>query len=468
VNVDIVVPTIGRDSLVTLLAALTPSFHGARPRLIVVEDRARRGPAAARNAGWRQASAAWVAFVDDDVIPSPTWLRDLVADLETASADPSIGAVCGVVTVPMPHHRRPRDWERDVGGLEHARYITADMAYRRDVLERVGGFDEHFTTAYREDADLARRVRDAGYRITTGRRQATHPVGGATWSTSVRRQRGNAADARMRRKHGRHWRTRCEVPPGRLPLHIATVAAGVGALVAGVRARRAAALLGALWAVLTLEFAWRRIRPGPRDRREVLTMLATSALIPPTAVAYRVAGELRERRRPNTVLLDRDGTIVVDVPYNGDPDRVVPIARARSELARLRAHGMRLGVVSNQSGVARGLLTETQVQRVNRRIEELLGPFDGWWYCPHDDADGCRCRKPAPGLVRAALRTFGVRARRCVVIGDTEADVMAASRAGCRGILVPNGETRTDEVTRAAVVAPDLAAAVDLVLGVSP
>ncbi|NJP35964.1 HAD-IIIA family hydrolase, partial [Micromonospora sp. HSS6-12] len=99
------------------------------------------------------------------------------------------------------------------------------------------------------------------------------------------------------------------------------------------------------------------------------------------------------------MLLDRDGTLVEDVPYNGDPEKVRPVPGARAALDALRAAGLRLAVVTNQSGLAKGLFTEAQMRAVHARIEELLGPFDAWLVCPHDDADGCRCRKPAPGMV---------------------------------------------------------------------
>ena len=101
---------------------------------------------------------------------------------------------------------------------------------------------------------------------------------------------------------------------------------------------------------------------------------------------------------PQAVLFDRDGTIVVDVPYNGDPDLVQPMPGAREVLDDLRSRGIRLGVVTNQSGIARGYVTRHQVDAVNARVEELLGPFDVWEVCPHGTSDGCACRKPGPGM----------------------------------------------------------------------
>ncbi|MDG4798627.1 HAD-IIIA family hydrolase [Micromonospora sp. WMMD1082] len=166
----------------------------------------------------------------------------------------------------------------------------------------------------------------------------------------------------------------------------------------------------------------------------------------------------------DAVLLDRDGTLVEDVPYNGDPDKVRPMPGARAALDRLRAAGLKLAVVTNQSGLARGLFTEEQLRRVHRRIEALLGPFDSWQVCPHDDGDGCPCRKPAPGLVHAAARALGTVPARCVMIGDIGRDVTAALAAGAAAVLVPTPVTRAEEVAAAPWVSADLSSAVTEIL----
>ena len=168
---------------------------------------------------------------------------------------------------------------------------------------------------------------------------------------------------------------------------------------------------------------------------------------------------------PAAVLFDRDGTLVVDVPYNGDPGRVEPMPGARAALDRVRERGVPTAVVSNQSGVARGLLTAEAVAAVNARVEELLGPLGPWAICPHGPEDGCACRKPAPGLVLEAARALAVAPGRCAVIGDIGADVEAARAAGARGILVPTPVTRPEEVAAADEVSPDLRAAVERLLG---
>jgi HAD superfamily hydrolase (TIGR01662 family) len=500
VSFDIVIPTVGRASLTGLLDALLDG-DGPRPeRVVLVDDRAGaggrdplltgplpegvvvlasggRGPAAARNVGWRSGSAEWVAFLDDDVAPPPGWRSALVADL--TDLPDHVAASQGRVVVPRAEGRRPTDWERNVAGLESAKWATADMAYRRVALAAVGGFDERFPRAYREDADLGARVVAAGWRITVGERRCTHPVRLADRWVSVRLQAGNADDALLRALHGRRWREVTGVGPGRRGRHLAVTAAGLLG-VAGLLSRRPRlALAGAAaWAAGTAELAWARIAPGPGTREEVTTMVLTSVAIPPSATWHWLRGwatlprRLRwrppaspARQAPAAVLFDRDGTLVVDVPYNGDPDLVVPMPGAREALDRLRSAGIATGVVSNQSGIARRLITPAQVEAVNRKVEELLGPLGAWAVCPHGTDDGCGCRKPGAGLVLQAAEALGVDPRQVAVVGDIGADMEAARAAGARGVLVPNRATRPEEVAAAGEVVGDLGAAVDLLIG---
>lgn len=492
-SVDVVIPTTGRPSLARLLDALT-GFPG---RILVVDDRrevaaplaaairpgvevlrgAGRGPARARNLGTRASRADWVAFLDDDVVPPASWTQDLEADL--AAAGPAVAGVQGRVEVPLPADRRPTDWERNVAGLSDARWATADLAYRRGALQAVGGFDERLRRAYREDADLGLRLVRSGRRIERGRRHVRHPVGPADRWVSLRLQAGNADDRLMDRLHGRGWREAAGAPRGRLRRHVVVAGAGAAAVgLAAARRPKPAAALGAAWAAGVAELAWARIAPGPRTREEISTMLVTSALMPSVAAAHGLGGLVRRRRllgggtrrqQPagtvQAVLLDRDGTLVSDVPYNGDPSRVQPMPGAREALDRLRAAGLPLAVVSNQSGVARGLLEPAQVDAVNRRAEQLLGPIGEWLWCPHGPDEGCACRKPSPGLLIEAAGRLGVEPSRCVMIGDIGADAQAARAAGARAILVPTARTRREEIDAAQEVAGDLGAAVDRILG---
>jgi cellulose synthase/poly-beta-1,6-N-acetylglucosamine synthase-like glycosyltransferase len=321
-GISIVVPTLGRPSLTAMLTVLA---SGAPPRVpvevLLVDDRRDRatplslppgldvkvltgrsaGPAAARNVGWRAAGHDWVTFLDDDVLPDPDWLERLVDDL--SSAGPGTGGVQGRLRVPLPADRAPTDWERVTAGLADGAWITADMAYRRAALQRVGGFDERLPRAFREDAELAYRVRRDGWALVGGSRAVTHPVRPESRWVSVRTQAGNADDALLRHLYGRHWRALLDIPPGRRPRHVAITAAGIAALGCAARAavtrRRgpamAALLAAAAWGAGTAEFALARIAPGPRTVREITTMVASSAVIPPVATAHWVSGWWRWR-----------------------------------------------------------------------------------------------------------------------------------------------------------------------------
>jgi HAD superfamily hydrolase (TIGR01662 family) len=484
----IVVPTLGRPTLPRLLRSLEQARGPAPAEVLLIDDReeaagasdplptstrypvrvlrsGHRGPAAARNVGWRAAATEWVAFLDDDVVCTGDWLAHLAGDL--GKLPDEVGGSQGRLTVPGPEGRRATDAERETQGLQHARWITADLAYRRAALAWVGGFDERFRRAYREDADLACRVAAAGYRLVRGARRVEHPPSASPPLASLSRQAGNEDDALLLAKYGWSWRARVGAPRGRRPRHLAVVAAGLlGASFAAGRQWRWAALAGAGWTLGTLELSAARIAPGPRTGREVLTMALTSVAIPPLAVAHWMRGLARAfAPRPLAVLFDRDGTLIEDVPYNGDPTLVRLRPGARAAVDRLRRRRIPIGVVSNQSGIGRALVLAEQVDAVNRRLESMLGPIAVWAVCPHAPEDDCSCRKPRPGLVLEAARRLGVPPRRVAVVGDIGADLEAASRAGARAVLVPTPATRTEEVAAASATAPDLPRAVAGLLG---
>ncbi|WP_324275710.1 glycosyltransferase family 2 protein [Blastococcus brunescens] len=342
---SVVVPTIGRPSLDVLLDALAAA-PGPRPaELILVDDRPAGaplrperpglpavrvvrtgggGPACARNLGWRTAGTEWVAFLDDDVVPDPDWYERLAEDLAALPAD--VAGSQGRVRVPLPEDRRPTDWERGTAGLATSSWITADLAYRRAALAAVGGFDERFPRAFREDSDLALRIMDTGARLVRGQRWITHPVRPADRWISVRVQAGNADDVLMRRLHGPHWRNRADAALGRRPQHTAVTAAALAAVGFAVAGKpRAATSAAAVWLAGTAEFAWARIAPGPRTRDEVARMALTSALIPALATWHWLRGVVRHvgvqrwKGLPDLVLFDRDGTLVHDFPTTATP-----------------------------------------------------------------------------------------------------------------------------------------------------
>ncbi len=134
------------------------------------------------------------------------------------------------------------------------------------------------------------------------------------------------------------------------------------------------------------------------------------------------------------LFVDRDGTLIVDVGYPRDPAQVEPLPGAAGALRALAAH-FALVIVSNQSGIGRGLITPAEAHAVHARVVERFGQagvtFAGAYYCPHDPGAGCACRKPAPGLLLDAARELGLDLAASVMVGDKPSDVAAGRAAGC-------------------------------------
>jgi D-glycero-D-manno-heptose 1,7-bisphosphate phosphatase len=173
------------------------------------------------------------------------------------------------------------------------------------------------------------------------------------------------------------------------------------------------------------------------------------------------------------VLLDRDGVINEDSPnYIRSTSEWVPLSGSIEAIARLSRTGRRVAVCTNQAGVAKGALSEADLDAINRMmtdaIERAGGRIDAVFCCTHSADAGCGCRKPAPGLLLQAMSTFGVDPSATTFVGDSPRDVQAALSAGCTPILVRTGNgARYESEARALgveLVFDDLAGAVDWLL----
>jgi GT2 family glycosyltransferase len=261
---------------------------GDRPALRYLHQNVNRGPAAARNVGWRAASAPVIAFTDDDTVPAPAWLREGLAALERGD-----DAVAGRIDVPLPPE--PTDYERDAAGLARADFATANCFVRQAALVAIGGFDERFRTAWREDTDLAFALRAQGRRVGVAERaRVVHPVRPAGWGVSLAQQRKVMFDALLYKKYPAWYRS--EVRP-RPPYHYyAMVAAGLAGLLAIATGQVVPAAIGvAIWIGLATRFAARRLEHTSRAPRHVAEMVWTSLWIPWLSVYWRVRGALRYR-----------------------------------------------------------------------------------------------------------------------------------------------------------------------------
>jgi D-glycero-D-manno-heptose 1,7-bisphosphate phosphatase len=169
--------------------------------------------------------------------------------------------------------------------------------------------------------------------------------------------------------------------------------------------------------------------------------------------------------RPAAVFLDRDGTLIEDVGYPRDPQTVRILPGVVDALHRLTAAGLLLIVVSNQSGIGRGIVTPEEADAVHERFVADFAAagiqFADVRYCPHGPEDGCRCRKPSPGMLHDAAVALWVSLSDSFMVGDKVSDVEAGRRAGCRAVLLNSPE---DAAIDADLVTTDWREAVDFIL----
>jgi glycosyltransferase involved in cell wall biosynthesis len=258
------------------------------PAIHYLPVRTTRGPAAARNAGWRQASGHVIAFTDDDCLPEPDWLAAGMRAIATGAS-----GVSGRVIVPLP--QSPTDYERNAASLETAEFVTANCFYRRDVLEAVGGFDERFAAAWREDSDLYFTLLERGERLISAPDAiVVHPVRTARWGVSLGQQRKSQYNALLCKKHPELYRARIQQSPRRH--YYASLGAAAGVL-AGIAARKPPLLATSLavWSGLTGCLIAHRLRGVSHDPVHVVEIALTSALIPPLAVYWRLRGAVAYR-----------------------------------------------------------------------------------------------------------------------------------------------------------------------------
>jgi glycosyltransferase involved in cell wall biosynthesis len=285
---EIIVCDDGPDTATRAVVETLCAIHRNGPRIRYLPVTATQGPAAARNAGWRAARGAIIAFTDDDTLPDADWLAAGERALHSGA-----DAAAGRLVVPL--RAAPTDYERDAAGLARSEFVTANCFVRRRALEKVGGFDERFTAAWREDSDLQFSLLEAGACIVrAGDAVVQHPVRPACWGASIGQQRKARFNALLYKKHPTLYRARiARRPPW---LYYGIVAALAAAVYGGHRNGFAgAAVPFGVWALLSGCFCARRLRDTSRRPAHVAEMVWTSALIPPLSVFWRLRGALRFR-----------------------------------------------------------------------------------------------------------------------------------------------------------------------------
>jgi len=259
---------------------------GQGPRVSYLAAKHTRGPAAARNLGWRHARGAIIAFTDDDTIAATDWLAQGVLALR-----PGVQAAAGRTDMPIPDV--PTDYERDAAGLTRAEFITANCFVRREALEEVGGFDARYTMAWREDSDLFFALLERGMEVVRApSARVLHPVRPAPFAAGLRMQKKVMFDVLLYRKYPRLYRARVRRGPPWFYLAVsASLATALAAALAGQRV--VAAALGGVWLVLTVYFFARRLHGVSHAAGHVAELALTSAAIPVLSIAWRLVGVAR-------------------------------------------------------------------------------------------------------------------------------------------------------------------------------
>lgn len=271
-----------------------PSFRVLPP---VGRLEGNHGPAAARNRGWKASRGKIIAFTDDDTLPDPSWLREGLR----AFSSPRIWAVTGRVI--LPRSKAPTDYERNEAGLMRSEFVTANCFCRREVLLALCGFDERFTSAWREDSDLHFRLIERAKCLGMDSTQAIvhapqaiviHPLRKAPWGVSLFQQKKSMFNALLFKKHPKLYRKKIQASP---PWHyygaVTSLFCAIGLSAMGQSTGGAVAL--GIWFILTARFFLRRIQGASKSPSHLTEMALTSILVPLFSIYWRLRGAIRFR-----------------------------------------------------------------------------------------------------------------------------------------------------------------------------
>lgn len=318
IKVSIIIPTYNRPGLLKrcVLALLTQHFSENEYEIIIATDgpdeptssmvagiiqsepvsnldcyslETKKGPAAARNLGWKMAKGELILFTDDDCIPSPEWIKNYADAFD--GYDESLIAFTGKIIV--PRSAKPTDFELNTAHLETADFVTANCACSRSALEVVNGFNEAFTMAWREDSDLEFKLLEKRIPIKKIEEAVVvHPVRKAAWGVSLKEQKKAIFNALLFKTHPELYKQRIYSPVTKhYILMILLFFAFVILWSYDQKLSASICLLG--WLILTMDFAKKRLSNTSRSFRHIAEMIATSILIPFVSVFWNLYGALK-------------------------------------------------------------------------------------------------------------------------------------------------------------------------------
>jgi glycosyltransferase involved in cell wall biosynthesis len=316
-KISIVVPTYQRPHLLLrcIEALLTQEFLKSDYEIIIVSDGpdpktqssieqlkkdgpllrfislpTKRGPAAARNLGWRSSSGALVVFTDDDCLPDRQWLAAFWDAFILTGKDKV--AFTGKTLVPIPSE--PTDYELNISNLATAEFITANCACTPLALISVNGFDEQFTMAWREDSDLQFKFIEQNIPIVAVDARVTHPVRKAPWGVSIKDEKKGIFNALLYKKYPQLYRNKIQ---SSAPWHYyAMVVLAISFIVGlAISSRTVGWTSLSLWLMLVIWFTAKRLKNTKRNFTHTAEMFVTSMIIPFLSVFYRINGAIKFR-----------------------------------------------------------------------------------------------------------------------------------------------------------------------------
>jgi GT2 family glycosyltransferase len=249
----------------------------------------KKGPAAARNKGVQLAKAELIVFTDDDCLPQTDWLKSFWNAYKLTNKTEA--AFTGQTIV--PHSDKPTDYEKNIANLQAAEFITANCAITKKAFNKVGGFDEAFPIAWREDSDMHFKLIKAAIPIHEIKNAVViHPVRKASWGISLKEQKKSAFNALLYKKHVDLYKQKISAKP--LWNYYAMILLLSISLICIITGFYTAALLSFLvWLILLTEFTIRRLRTTSKKISHVIEMIATSALIPFLSVFWTLYGSFK-------------------------------------------------------------------------------------------------------------------------------------------------------------------------------
>lgn len=256
--------------------------------LIHIQTPFKKGPAAARNIGWLQAKGILVAFTDDDCIPDKSWLETLWGEYDGQN----LIAFSGRIEVPLSND--PTDYELNVSNLEKAEFVTANCACTKLALIRIGGFDERFSMARREDSDLHFKFLSHFIPVIPSKATVVHPVRKAEWGISIKEQKKGMFNALLFKKYPDLYRSR--IGSGIPANYYAMFFSFAGMLAAIVlNSYMIMLILLLIWLGLVTQFAYKRLSFSSGSPGHICEMFITSMVIPFISLYWQLYGSVKYR-----------------------------------------------------------------------------------------------------------------------------------------------------------------------------